>query len=52
MYLLRESNITAYDVCTSCSVVDVGRSKGNPHGLMIEQFKIESKEKMGTRKRN
>ena len=52
MYLLRESNITAYDVCTSCSVVDVGRSKGNPHGLMIEQFKIESNEKIGTRKRN
>ena len=52
IYLLRESNITAYDVCTSCSVVDVGRSKGNPHGLMIEQFKIESNEKIGTRKRN
>lgn len=52
IYLLRESNITAYDVCTSCSVVDVGRSKGNPHGLMTEQFKIESNEKIGTRKRN
>ena len=37
IYLLRESNITAYDVCTSCSVVDVGRSKGNPHGTEMRR---------------
>lgn len=52
MYLMRETNVTAYDIRTSCRVVDVERSKGNPHGLMIEQFKVESNEKIGTRKRN
>lgn len=52
MYLMRETNVTAYDIRTSCNVVDVGRSKGNPHGLMIEQFKVEASEKLGTRKRN
>lgn len=51
LYLTRESNITAYDIHTSCSLVDVGRSKGNPHGLMIEQFKVVSSEKIGTRRR-
>ena len=52
LYLIRESNITAYDMVTSCRLVDVGRSKDNPHGLMLEQFRVESNEKLGTRKRN
>lgn len=52
LYLLRESNITAYQIKTTCQLIDVGRSKGNPHGLMIEKFQVVSNEKIGTRKRN
>ena len=52
LYLMRETNITAYDIHTSCCLVDVGRSKDNPHGLMIEQFKVVSNDKLGTRRRN
>lgn len=52
LYLIRESNITAYDIHTECQLVDIGRSKNNPHGLMIEQFRVISNDKIGTRKRN
>ena len=52
LYLIRESNITAYDMVTSCRLVDVGRSKDNPHGLMIERFTVVRNESLGTRKRN
>lgn len=52
LYLIRESNITAYSIHTSCQLVDIGRSKANPHGLMVEKFRIVSNEKIGTRKRN
>lgn len=52
LYLMRESNITAYEIETSCQLVDIGRSKSNPHGLMIEKFQVVSNEKIGTRKRN
>ena len=52
LYLMRETNITAYDIHTSGCLVDVGRSKDNPHGLMIEQFKVVSNDKLGTRRRN
>ncbi|MBO8447684.1 MAG: conjugative transposon protein TraK [Bacteroidetes bacterium] len=52
LYLIRESNITAYRIRTSCQLVDIGRSKDNPHGLMIEQFRVVSNDKIGTRKRN
>lgn len=52
LYLIRESNITAYRIRTSCQLVDIGRSKDNPHGLMIEPFRVVSNDKIGTRKRN
>ena len=51
MYLLRESNITAYEFISSCQLVDVQRSSGNPHGLMMEKFVVERNEKMESRKR-
>ena len=52
LYLIRESNITLYDVHTTCRLVDVGRSTDNPHGLMIEQFRVVSNDKVETRRRN
>ena len=51
LYLMRESNITQYAVSTSCRLVDVERSKENPHGMMLEQFRVESNEKVATRRR-
>ena len=52
LYLLRESNITAYQFESSCRLVDVERSQNNPHGLMIERFTVTRNENIGTRKRH
>ena len=52
LYLLRESNITAYQFESSCRLVDVERSQNNPHGLMIERFSVTRNENIGTRKRH
>ena len=51
LYLLRESNITAYQFESTCRLVDVERSKTNPHGLMIERFTVTRNDNIGTRKR-
>ena len=51
LFLLRESNITAYSFESSCRLVDVERSHNNPHGLMIEKFTVTKNENLGTRKR-
>ena len=51
LFLLRESNITAYNFESSCRLVDVERSQNNPHGLMIEKFTVTKNENLGTRKR-
>ena len=52
LYLLRESNITAYQFESSCRLVEVERSQNNPHGLMIERFTVTRNENIGTRKRH
>lgn len=52
VFMLRESNITAYDFESSCRLVDVERSRSNPHGLMIEKFRVSKNENMGTRQRD
>ena len=52
VFMLRESNITAYDFESSCRLVDVERSQSNPHGLMIEKFRVSKNENMGTRQRD
>ena len=52
LYLLRESNITAYQFESTCRLVDVERSQTNPHGLMIERFTVTRNENIGTRKRH
>lgn len=51
LYLLRESNITAYQFESSCRLVDVERSQSNPHGLMIEKFTVRKNENIGTKRR-
>ena len=51
VYVMRESNITSYNFRSTGRLVDVGRSKGNPHGLMLEKFKVESYDLVGTRER-
>jgi len=51
LYVLRENSITAYDFESSCELVDIERSTANPHGLMMEHFKIEKNEKLETRRR-
>ena len=52
VFMLRESNITAYDFESSCRLVDVERSQSNPHGLMIEKFRVSKNENLGTRQRD
>ena len=52
VFMLRESNITAYDFESSCRLVDVERSQSNPHGLMIEKFRVSRNENLGTRQRD
>ena len=52
LYLLRESNITAYQFESTCRLVDVERSQTNPHGLMIERFAVTRNDNIGTRKRH
>ena len=51
LFMLRESNITAYQLETTCRLVDVERSPGNPHGMMIEKFRVTRNENLGTRNR-
>ncbi len=38
LYLIRSSNITRYDYESTCRLIDVPRSRTNPHGLRIERF--------------
>lgn len=51
-YMIRESNVTAYEFESTCQLIDVARSAVNPHGLMIERFAVIRNESLGTRKRN
>lgn len=52
LYVIRESNITLYDFVSQGQLVDIGRSKNNPHGLMLEKFQVLRNDKIETRKRN
>ncbi len=51
LYVLRESNITMYDFMSVGQLVDIGRSKDNPHGLMLEKFYVPKTEMIQQRKR-
>ena len=52
VYVVRESNISAYDFVSTGRLVDVGRSKSNPHGFMLERFQVVRNERTETRRRN
>ena len=51
LYVMRASNITTYNIETVGQVVETGRSKTNPNGLMIEKFSEQVKDNAGTRLR-
>lgn len=51
LFIMRESNITQYQFESRCRLVDVARSDSNPHGLMIERFRVTRNENIGTKKR-
>lgn len=51
VYLTRESSITAYEFVSECIVTEVPRSASNPHGMMIEKFKVARYESLGSRRR-
>lgn len=51
LYIMRESNITQYQFESRCRLVDVARSDSNPHGLMIERFRVTRNENIATKKR-
>lgn len=52
VYILRESNITSYQFESQGQLVEVGRSKNNPHGLMLEQFVVTKYDRIETKRRN
>ena len=52
IYVLRESNITAYGLESQCQIIDAERSAVNPHGMMIEKFVVTRNENLGTKPRN
>jgi len=51
-YMIRESNITAYEFESTCQLIDIARSPVNPHGLMMEKFAVVRNESLGTKRRN
>ena len=44
LYLTRSTNVTRYDFVSSCQLIKTDRTRQNPHGLMIENFKEEKVE--------
>lgn len=50
-YVVRESNISAYSFVSECQLINSSRSDVNPHGLLIEKFKVTENNLIETRKR-
>ena len=50
-YVVRESTVSQYSFVSSCQLIDAGRSDANPHGLIIEKFKVLRNDLVETRKR-
>ena len=51
LYVMRESNITRYSLQSDCELVEVARTRKNPHGLMIRKFYAGKPEFVETRNR-
>ena len=49
--VMRESNMTSYRFVSEGQLVTTGRSKVNPHGFMLEQFRVVSQDVIETRRR-
>lgn len=50
-YVVRESNISEYSFVSECQLINSSRSDVNPHGLLIEKFKVIENNLIETRKR-
>ena len=50
-YVVRESTVSQYAFVSTCQVLEGRRSDVNPHGLLIEKFKVVANDLMETRKR-
>ena len=50
-YVVRESTVSQYSFVSTCQLIDAGRSDANPHGLIIEKFKVVENNLVETRKR-
>lgn len=51
VYIMRESNLTKYWFESTGQLVDVGRSKSNPNGFMLEQFAVTRYDRIETKRR-
>ena len=51
LYVMRESTISMYRIVTDCELVEVARTRKNPHGLMMRKFYATKPELIETRKR-
>ena len=50
-YVVRESIVSQYGFVSTCQLINSGRSDVNPHGLIIEKFKVVENNLVETRKR-
>ena len=50
-YVVRESTVSQYSFVSTCQLINAGRSDVNPHGLIIEKFKVIQNDLVETRKR-
>ena len=50
-YVVRESTVSQYSFVSTCQVLEGRRSDVNPHGLLIEKFKVVANDLVETRKR-
>ena len=46
--LIRANNITVRKLVTECFLIDVPRTDNNPHGFMIERFKVAQNQDLET----
>ncbi|MEZ0542690.1 conjugative transposon protein TraK [Fibrella arboris] len=50
--LIRANNITIRKLVTECYLIDVARTDNNPHGFMIERFKVVQNQDIETVQRS
>lgn len=50
-FIVRESSVSEYSLVSTCQVINTGRSDANPHGLLVEKFKVVENSLMESRKR-